>query len=345
MGGDEPEHLGALALHVVVRVGKQQSDAAARSLGLHVGRERGPPVAFRPDLGEPDGRRPGRTGGEQGSEDDDDGEGSTAQAHVKPLSLYRGAGASAKSLGNYKPLAVMLSGKRQNDRHCLASYRQRAPSSVQEPMDKRFNFGRLSRRAVDALTAAPAKYRPGSERLAKAVTGLASLAALAVGLAFPAAYLVSAVDRLTGVLEVRAQLYADNVSDAAAESPELYNALLGSAEINLDGLAIAAPDDPSVDRPAEWRQVFAADGHQLLEVAAARPIAWPVLSSGAPVLQNGHRLGEVEITRSLRPQLLTASTVAVGSFTLGLLLLIGLRVIPLRLMHEALDARLVPVGA
>ena len=204
-------------------------------------------------------------------------------------------------------------------------------------MDKRFNFGRLSRRAVDALTAAPAKYRPGSERLAKAVTGLASLAALAVGLAFPAAYLVSAVDRLTGVLEVRAQLYADNVSDAAAESPELYNALLGSAEINLDGLAIAAPDDPSVDRPAEWRQVFAADGHQLLEVAAARPIAWPVLSSGAPVLQNGHRLGEVEITRSLRPQLLTASTVAVGSFTLGLLLLIGLRVIPLRLMHEALE--------
>ena len=46
-----------------------------RSLGLHVGRERGPPVAFVPNLGEPDGHRPGRAGGEQGGEDDDDGEG------------------------------------------------------------------------------------------------------------------------------------------------------------------------------------------------------------------------------------------------------------------------------
>jgi diguanylate cyclase (GGDEF)-like protein len=200
-----------------------------------------------------------------------------------------------------------------------------------------FNFMQFRRRPAVASAAAARPRRPGSERLAGAVTGLASLAALAVALAFPAAYLISAANRLTGVLEVRAQLYADNVSDAAAESPELYNALLGSAEINLDGLAIAAPDEPSSDRPAERRQVFAADGHRLLEVAAARPMAWPVLSSGAPVMQNGHRLGEVKITQSLQPQLLTTLAIAAGSFTLGMLLLIGLRVVPLRLMHEALD--------
>jgi len=202
-----------------------------------------------------------------------------------------------------------------------------------------FNFRQSHRRAADALaaTSRPRQRPPGSERLAVAVTGLASLAALAVALAFPAAYLISAENRLAGVLEVRAQLYADSVSAAAAESPELYNALLGSAEINLDGLAIAAPDDPSIDRPAEWRRVFAADGHRLLEVAAAQPIAWPDLSSRAPVLQNDHRLGEVEIIRSLWPQLLIASAIAAGSFMLGLLLLIGLRVVPLRLMHEALD--------
>ena len=55
------------------------------------------------------------------------------------------------------------------------------------------------------------------------------------------------------------------------------------------------------------------------------------------MLQNGHLLGEVKITQSLRPQLLIGSAIAAGSFTLGLLLLIGLRVVPLRLMHEALD--------
>jgi diguanylate cyclase (GGDEF)-like protein len=215
-------------------------------------------------------------------------------------------------------------------------------------MEEMFNFRQLRRRVVDAwlrhraadasaaTPSAPQRQR-GSERFVGAVTGLASVAALAVALAFPAAYLVSAADRLTGVLEVRAQLYADNVSDAAAESPQLYNAMLGGAEINLDGLAIASPDDPSSDRSAEWRRVFAADGRQLLEVAAAQPIAWPALSSRAPVLQNGHGLGAVEITRSLRPQLLTTAAIAAGSFALGLLLLIGLRTVPLRLMHEALD--------
>ncbi|HEY5206915.1 MAG TPA: hypothetical protein VIJ63_20300, partial [Roseiarcus sp.] len=138
-----------------------------------------------------------------------------------------------------------------------------------------FNFRWASPHKPVALAAsATVGERAGSERLVVAVTGLAGLAALAVALAFPAAYLISAANRLTGVLEVQAQLYADSVSTAAAESPELYNALLGNAEINLDGLAIAAPDDPSIDRPAERRRVFAADGHRLLEVAATQAIAW-----------------------------------------------------------------------
>ena len=55
------------------------------------------------------------------------------------------------------------------------------------------------------------------------------------------------------------------------------------------------------------------------------------------MLQNGNRLGDVEIARSLRPELLNTLAIAIGSFTLGFLLLIVLRVIPLRLMREALD--------
>src|SRR5260221_14151488 len=59
-----------------------------------------------------------------------------------------------------------------------------------------------------------------SERLAGAVTGLAGLAALAIALAFPAAYFLSANNRLLGVIEVRAQIYGDQVTDAASQNPE-----------------------------------------------------------------------------------------------------------------------------
>jgi diguanylate cyclase (GGDEF)-like protein len=176
-----------------------------------------------------------------------------------------------------------------------------------------------------------------SERLASAVSGLAGLAALAIALAFPAAYFLSAHNRLLGVMEVRAQIYGDQVTDAASQSPELWNAFFGDVRIELADLAIAAPDDSQMIAHApERRRVFAADGHLLLDVAPPQPLAWPDVSWRAPILQNGNRLGEVEITRSLRPQLLTTAGVAAGSLTLGLVLLVVLRVIPLRLMRDAL---------
>jgi diguanylate cyclase (GGDEF)-like protein len=83
--------------------------------------------------------------------------------------------------------------------------------------------------------------------------------------------------------------------------------------------------------------VFGAKGEGLLDIAAARPLAWPVVSRRAPVLQNGNRLGSVEISRSLLGEVATTLGVAVVSFSVGLLLQVVLRVVPLRLMREALD--------
>jgi hypothetical protein len=83
--------------------------------------------------------------------------------------------------------------------------------------------------------------------------------------------------------------------------------------------------------------VFAGNGHLLLDVAPSPPLAWPTVSWRIPVLQNSNRLGDVEIARSLRPELMNTLAISAGSFTLGLLLLIVLRMIPLRLMREAID--------
>ena len=209
--------------------------------------------------------------------------------------------------------------------------------------DRTFAFLRFSSAAVDgfassALAAPRTRKAEESERLAGAVTGLAGLAALAIALAFPAAYLLSANNRLMGVIEVRAQIYGEQVTDTASQNPELWNAFFGDAKVDLTGLAIAAADDAQAAGYApERRRVFAGNGHLLLDVAPPQPLAWPTVSWRTPVLQNGNRLGDVEITRSLRPELLNTLAIAIGSFTLGFLLLIVLRVIPLRLMREALD--------
>ena len=198
-------------------------------------------------------------------------------------------------------------------------------------------WARVAGFAWSALAARTRKAEE-SERLAGAVTGLAGLAALAIALVFPAAYLLSANNRLMGIIEVRAQIYGDQVTDTASQHPELWNAFFGDAKVDLTGLAIAAADDAQAAGYApERRRVFAGNGRMLLDVAPPQPLAWPTVSWRTQVRQNGNHLGDVEIARSLRPELLNTLAIAVGSFTLGLLLLIVLRVIPLRLMREALD--------
>jgi diguanylate cyclase (GGDEF)-like protein len=177
-----------------------------------------------------------------------------------------------------------------------------------------------------------------AERLAGAVTALAALAALAVALAFPAAYFLSAVNRLIGVTEIRARIYSDQVTDAASQNPEFWNAFFSDSSVDLAGLAIAAPDDaqtPSVE--AERRRVIGGHGQILLDVPPARKILWPVVRVTMPVVQNGSRLGEVDVTRSLRPAMVTTLAIGAASSVLGLLLVITLRIVPLRLMRQALD--------
>jgi diguanylate cyclase (GGDEF)-like protein len=207
-------------------------------------------------------------------------------------------------------------------------------------IDLMLAFLGLSSPATSGYASAAPRSRKEAERerLAGAVTGLAGLAALAIALAIPAAYFLSANNRLMGVIEVRAQIYGDQVTDTAAQNPELWNAFFGDANIDLTGLAIAAADDEKTEGHApERRRVFAGHGHLLLDVAPPQPLAWPTVSWRTPVLQNGNRLGDVEIARSLRPELLNTLAIAIGSFTFGVLLVIVLRVIPLRLMREALE--------
>lgn len=203
-----------------------------------------------------------------------------------------------------------------------------------------FSFLRLARRAAHLLPDASviASREGAGERLASAVTALAGVAALAIALAVPASYLIAAHGRLAGVLGLRAELYATAVADAAGQSPSLWNAFLGNARIDLSGLEIAAADDlRTMSHPPEQRLVFARDGHMILNVAPAGLLEWPTLTRREPVLQNGHQLGEIRIVRSLRPVVVTGAIIGAVSLGFGMLLVLLLRIVPLRLMREALQ--------
>ena len=186
--------------------------------------------------------------------------------------------------------------------------------------------------------AVPALGHEYGEQLARAVTGVAALAALAIAVAFPAAYLLSAHNRLVGVLEAHAEVFSGIVTEKASESPVLWNAFVSDGETDLSGISIAKPDDTNRQggRP-EQQRVFSADGRLLYDIKPQQPLGWPVVSRSAAVMQNGNRLGHIEVIRSLRPELFMTLAIGAGSFTFGLMLLVVLRIIPLRLMNEALN--------
>jgi len=181
-------------------------------------------------------------------------------------------------------------------------------------------------------------HSDGARRLAGAVTWLAGLATLAIVFAFPVAYALSAYSRLTGLVQMRAQLYASQVSDAASQSPGLWNAFFGAATTDLDRLAIARADDPkSRGYQPEHRWIRAGDGALVLDIPSPLPVGWPQVLSVALVMQNDNRLGTVEVARSLRPALLRTFGVSAASLAFGCVLFALLRTVPLRLMNQALD--------
>ncbi|MBV9654830.1 MAG: hypothetical protein JOZ42_09740, partial [Acetobacteraceae bacterium] len=177
-----------------------------------------------------------------------------------------------------------------------------------------------------------------AERLADVITTLAGIVGLVIALAVPTSYLLTAYVRLTDTLESRTRAYAAAVADTAGQSPQVWNAFLGNVESDLSRFAIAAADDPrDTALSPEQRRVFARDGRIIIDVPPRQPLAWPVLAQQLPVSENGHRMGEVEVARSFRPVVVTAALLGAVSLALGVVLILLLRILPLRLMHEALE--------
>ena len=176
-----------------------------------------------------------------------------------------------------------------------------------------------------------------SRPLTRIVSVLAMLAAVAVGLLPPLTYVFGVYARQQGMLETRSVLYAAEVADAARQDPSLWNALVGPADSSNASGAQAATADEGDAPPDERRAIYAQAGMLVRQSIPTQSMPWPTLSVRAPVFDGHNQIGQVEISRSLRDSLAMMTAVAVGSLLFGSMIFVMLRLLPLKLLREAIQ--------
>ncbi|MBP0447925.1 diguanylate cyclase, partial [Roseomonas sp. SSH11] len=150
------------------------------------------------------------------------------------------------------------------------------------------------------------------------------LAALLMAAALPVTYFSASHYRILGGLEASARLHAAEVVELARRNPAFWE---------FDGLRVSGPRGRSAE---ERRRVYARGGHLVMEAAPRAELPWPIVTQQAPIIVDGEELGHVEAALSLRGVLVVTLLVSLASTTLGVLIFVLLRVVPLRLLNQAL---------
>jgi diguanylate cyclase (GGDEF)-like protein len=166
------------------------------------------------------------------------------------------------------------------------------------------------------------------QTITRTVTVLAGLAALVIALAPPVTSFLAARDRLDGALETSARLLAAEVAIMAQHTPGFWD---------FDGLHVSAPTPEGEKSTPERRRVYNTNARLVLESVPAQELEWPVLSHTAPIMNGITHLGQAEASRSFRQALVATLLVGLASCIGGGLIFVALRVVPLRLLQQALD--------
>ncbi len=163
-------------------------------------------------------------------------------------------------------------------------------------------------------------------KVTRIVTALAATIALAVGVALPGAYFLSAY--ATGHAEIAAEgkLAASAISQLASLNPELW--MFEDARIR--GLLSMLGPLPEAER----RIVTSGTGQVVAGQGAALP--HPVMAAVNAVYDSGVTIGNVEIQRSLQGLLVSTAAIIALAGLLGATAFAVLRTWPLRLLRRAL---------
>ncbi|MGQ0653970.1 MAG: putative bifunctional diguanylate cyclase/phosphodiesterase, partial [Betaproteobacteria bacterium] len=166
------------------------------------------------------------------------------------------------------------------------------------------------------------------KNLPRTVTLIAVTAAVLVALLLPAVYYAEGRARLLHEISTKASVKADLVSHLATRSPESWRYQDTRLIELLESMPAAIGDDRAT--------IVTRDGRVVVQVGEA--LTEPSAAASRPVLDAGMLVGEVHVSRSLRP--LLANTLAFGllGVALGGVVFLALRVLPLRALRAATNS-------
>ena len=178
-----------------------------------------------------------------------------------------------------------------------------------------------------------------NSRLARTTTGMAGALAALLALIFPLAFFVQQYQANTAAMTEEVRYSATNTSRMISANPEFW-------QFETPRLQELVKDQTETDLP-ESRRIVDATGRVIaegFEIADAQessdsPKFSDVLaiSRSANLMDSGNIVGRFEVVRSLRPLLLETAVAALLGLLLGALVLVVLRVFPLRALKQALQ--------
>ena len=161
--------------------------------------------------------------------------------------------------------------------------------------------------------------------ITRTTTKIAVVLAGIVALCCPIGYYAISYEYLHGSLETEAEITAAAISQLISKNPYLWSYETYRLKELLSRRATMGY--------AMTQRIL--DMHNKVIVENAQPLNAPVLRRSSDLLDSGIVVGRVELYRSLQPILINTGILTLLGVSVGLMIFVTLRLLPLRAMHTA----------
>jgi len=163
------------------------------------------------------------------------------------------------------------------------------------------------------------------QRITSITTWIAGTVAVAVALLLPLGYFVVSYEYQIGSLEAEGEMAGQVISELISANPELWQ----YEQIRLEEMMARHRRDGHKDA------LRILDRHNRLVAESVAVLEPPLITRRFGLLDSGEIVGTVEIRDSLSPLLLRSGLAALLGLSLGAVIFVTLRVLPLRAVTEA----------
>jgi two-component system, cell cycle sensor histidine kinase and response regulator CckA len=165
-------------------------------------------------------------------------------------------------------------------------------------------------------------------RIVRIANLLAGIVGLIVAVLVPIGYYTISYKYTTGNLEAETEINSRLFSSLISRNPELWQ----FEETRLEELLTRRPGKGY----KEIRRIV--DTHNRVIAESTDPLRPPLITWSCPIKDSGTTVARIEISRSMRPILLTTALIACFGIFTGLIIFVFMRIIPFRAVIKAEEA-------